>query len=130
MQQSEGAVNVAADIVEDEYSKVFAPIEHASAGEATNITCRALIGTINDTIHTSAVDRLTGNMHSLSVASHEQVLTGDVTLAGVPIPMDILFERDVWITDTGASNHVRTVIWEELMYEQVLPPTLAFMVVL
>ena len=94
MQQSEGAVNVTADIVEDEYRKVFAPIEHASAGEATDTTCRALIehvsaGTINDTIHASAVDRLTGNMHSLSVASHERVLTGNVTLAGVPIPMDL-----------------------------------------
>ena len=67
MQQSEGAVNVTADIVEDEYSKVFAPIEHASAGEATDITCRALIehvsaGTTNDTIFASVVDRLTGNM--------------------------------------------------------------------
>jgi hypothetical protein len=26
-------------------------------------------------------------------------------LANVPIPMDILFEKDVWIADTGASNH-------------------------
>ena len=39
--QSEEARNVAADIVEDENSQVFAPIEHASAGEAEDITCTA-----------------------------------------------------------------------------------------
>jgi hypothetical protein len=97
-----------------------------STGEADDIQCHALIeyasaGETNDKRFAPAVDELTGNIHSLSVASTDQVLTGDVTLAGVPIPMDILFERDVWITD---------MIWEELMYEQVLPPTLAFMVVL
>ena len=110
VQQSEEADIEAAEIVEDEYSKDFALVEQASAGEANDITRRALIehvsaGTTEDNQHASVVDRLTGNLHSLSIASREQALTGDVTLAGVPIPMDILFEKDVWIADTGASNH-------------------------
>ena len=108
MQQSERVGNNAADIVEHECSQGFASTEHMLTGEA-DIRCRALIehvsaGEANGTRFTSDNDELTGNIHSLSVASTKEVLTGDVTLVGVPIPMDILLERDVWIADTGASN--------------------------
>jgi hypothetical protein len=107
VQQSERAGNNAADIVEHECSRGFASIEHVSTGEA-NIQRHPLIEhvsagkAINNTRFASAVDELTDNIHSLSVASTEQVLTVDVdvTLVGVPIPMDILFERDGWIADT------------------------------
>jgi hypothetical protein len=96
--------NNAADIVKHKCSQGFASIEHVLTGEA-DIQCRALskhvsAGEANDIRFASAVDKLTGNIHSLSVASTEQVLTVDVTLVGVPIPMDILFERDGWIADT------------------------------
>ncbi len=100
MQQSERVGNNAADIVEHECSRGFASIEHVSTGEP-NIQRHPLIEhvsagkAINNTRFASAMDELTDNIHSLSVASTEQVLTVDVTLVGVPIPMDILLERDV-----------------------------------
>jgi hypothetical protein len=56
VQQSEEADIEAAEIVEDEYSKDFALVEQASAGEANDIKGRALIehvsaGTIENSQH-------------------------------------------------------------------------------
>jgi hypothetical protein len=80
-----------------------------SIGEADNLsralTEHVLAGKASNLRFASTKQELTGKRHNLSIASTEQELTEEVTLAGVPISMDILFDKDVWIADTGASNH-------------------------
>ena len=108
-QQRERARIIAADIVEHECSPGFVSTEHMSIGEADNLshalTEHVLAGKASNLRFASTEQELTGKRHNLSIASTEQELTEEVTLAGVPISMDILFEKDVWIADTGASNH-------------------------
>ena len=64
-----------------------------------------LTGKANNQSRTLTEHVLAGKASNHRFASTEQELTGDVTLASVLIKMDILFEKDVRIADTGASNH-------------------------
>jgi hypothetical protein len=130
-QQRERARIIAADIVEHECSPGFVSTEHMSIGEADNLsralTKHVLAGKASDLRFASTEQELTGKRHNLSIASTKQELTDPVTLAGVPISMDILFEKMSGLQILVPQTMARTGTWEERMYKQVLPPTLVSM---
>jgi hypothetical protein len=98
--------------VEHECRPSFGPTEHVMTGGVNNLsfasTEHMLTGKANDLNVASTEHILTGKGHNLSFASTEQMLTGEGTLAGLSIPMDILFDKDAWIAILGHQIMART----------------------
>ena len=66
------------------------------------------VPSLNDddsSVDDGSIESKCSEFHSLNIVSAEQLLDVEVAMAGVPVSLDILFDKDVWIADTGASNH-------------------------